>query len=416
MALHVTAGRRLMLAAAAAGLVVRLVFGLLYWVDKPLTHDEREYLALAQGIATGRGFTYGQVPDAGTTQQFGRAPAYPVFLAAIGAGRAADADAAPVAVKVAQSVVGAAGVWLIGWLAARLAGPAAGAAGAAIAAVYPPLVWICAYVLTEALYSTLALATVALLDVALDRGSRRSGAITAAAGIATGLCILVRPAMVFFVPLAAAWLARHARRAAPLVFIVATFAVVAPWTIRNVRVYDRFVFVASEGGVTFWTGNHPLARGEGDLAANPPIKLAEIEFRRQHPGLSAEQLEPLYYADALRYIAAHPVWWIALLARKAFYTIVPVGPSYTLHSTLYFAASIASYLALLPFAVYGAYAARRRPHPPDALVPLAVSAVIVCLVFFPQERFRIPVIDPALIVCAAIGVAARTGSTRAHRI
>jgi hypothetical protein len=35
------------------------------------------------------------------------------------------------------------------------------------------------------------------------------------------------------------------------------------------------------------------------------------------------------------------------------------------------------------------------------LLLLAASAVLVCLVFFPQERFRIPVIDPALIVCAA---------------
>jgi hypothetical protein len=32
---------------------------------------------------------------------------------------------------------------------------------------------------------------------------------------------------------------------------------------------------------------------------------------------------------------------------------------------------------------------------------LAASSLLVCVVFFPQERFRIPVVDPALIVCAA---------------
>ena len=58
--------------------------------------------------------------------------------------------------------------------------------------------------------------------------------------------------------------------------------------------------------MTFWTGNHPLARGEGDLAANPEIKQAELEFRRAHPGLTAEALEPLYYRDALGYIARAP--------------------------------------------------------------------------------------------------------------
>jgi hypothetical protein len=38
---------------------------------------------------------------------------------------------------------------------------------------------------------------------------------------------------------------------------------------------------------------------------------------------------------------------------------------------------------------------------------LALSSVVVCLVFFPQERFRIPVLDPAAIVAAAVAVSSR---------
>jgi len=37
---------------------------------------------------------------------------------------------------------------------------------------------------------------------------------------------------------------------------------------------------------------------------------------------------------------------------------------------------------------------------------LAGSAVLVGLVFFPQERFRIPLIDPALVVLGGLGIAA----------
>jgi hypothetical protein len=210
--------------------------------------------------------------------------------------------------------------------------------------------------------------------------------------------------MLFFLPVVAVWLIvrRHAAIAALLT--VAALVVVAPWTVRNYRTYGRIVLVASEGGVTFWTGNHPLARGEGDLAANPEIKRAEIDFRARHPGMTAEQLEPLYYREAVEYIAQHPFWWAGLLARKLFYTFVPIGPSYTLHSTLYAATSIASYLLLVPFAITGARAKRR----PDALFLLAASAVIVCVLFFPQERFRIPVIDPTLIVCAGLFAADRS--------
>lgn len=408
-------GRRLVFAAAAAGLAARLAFGLLYWVDKPMTHDEREYLALARSLASGHGFSYEADRDSGTTQQFGRAPAYPLFLAAIGAGTV-PSDSVPARVKIAQSMAGALTVCLIGALAWRLAGPPAGVASAWVAAIYPPLVWISAYALSESMYGLLAMAAVLLLDRALDRADAGGPATRLAigAGVLTGAAILTRPAMLFFLPVAAVWLMRRQRYTVAALLVVTSLVVVAPWTVRNHRTYGRLVLVASEGGVTFWTGNHPLARGEGDLAANPDIKVAEIEFRRRHPGLTAEELEPLYYREALDYIARHPAWWAGLLARKAFYTVVPIGPSYTLHSTLYAAASIASYLLLVPFAIAGVRAywrggqAAGRSTRPEALFLLAASAAIVCVLFFPQERFRIPVIDPTLIVCAGLLVADRS--------
>jgi CHASE2 domain-containing sensor protein len=82
---------------------------------------------------------------------------------------------------------------------------------------------------------------------------------------------------------------------------------------------------------------------------------------------------------------------------------VPLGPSYTLHSTRYFVTSVVSYSALLVAGVVGGVALWRAGQWPAALGLLLGSALLVCVVFFPQERFRIPVIDPALIVLA-VGV------------
>ena len=221
-----------------------------------------------------------------------------------------------------------------------------------------------------------------------------------------GVAILTRPIMIFFVPLGAAWAWRRRGIGTAILFAVLAAACVLPWTVRNHRVYGRWIAVASEGGVTFWTGNHPLAIGDGDLAANPRIKEAELAFRGAHADLTPEQLEPLYYRDALAWIRSAPSAWLVLLARKAFYTIVPAGPSYALHSTKYVVASVVSYVLVLVAAVAGVWrwrAAGRRL--PSSLVPLwlmAASTVAAGLVFFPQERFRIPVIDPALIVTAAL--------------
>jgi len=398
-------GRRLILVAAAVGLIARLAFAFLYWTGKPLTHDEREYLELAASLQTGRGFTY-QGPAEGTSPQFGRAPGYPLFLAAIGAG-STDAESTPARVKVVQALIGAGTVWLIAALAFRSAGPAAGVIAAALAAIYPPLVFVSAYVLSETMFAALAMSAALVLQMAVQRNSIASGghqsrnALGLAAGALVGAAILTRPAALFFLPLATLWLMSTRRMVLAVAFVAAAAAAIAPWTARNLRVHDRFILVASEGGVTFWTGNHPLATGEGDLAANPELKRAEVEFRRAHSGLTGDELEPLYYRDAMTFIREQPGRWLALLARKAFFTLVPIGPSYALHSARYRVASVASYLLLLPFAAAGARRLWGSPRRPTALFLLAASAILVCLVFFPQERFRIPVIDPTLIICAA---------------
>jgi 4-amino-4-deoxy-L-arabinose transferase-like glycosyltransferase len=405
------------------GLALRLAFAVVYWTGRPLTHDEREYLALARSLARGEGFVYpADEPPPGTSQRFGRAPGYPAFLSLLRV--TWPVEALPTRVKVTQACVSAIGIWLIALIAAHAAGPPAGVAAAGLAAIYPPLVWMPSYALSETLFSTVALAAALTLGAykrridtprpatkkEVDDLSRRVGAmpIAIAAGLLTGVAILIRPVMLMFVPLAIVWLLWISRRLGAArtlrctaAFTLATVLCVAPWAIRNALVYGRFVAVASEGGVTFWTGNHPLALGEGDLAANPELKRAELEFRSAHPGLTAEELEPLYYRDAFTWIRDHRTAWLQLEARKLLYTVVPVGPSLTLHSAKYFIGSAAAYLLVLPGAVIGAWLLWRSGRAPMPLWLMGAATVIAGLVFFPQERFRIPVIDPALIVSAA---------------
>ncbi|HTM26732.1 MAG TPA: hypothetical protein VL225_16155 [Vicinamibacterales bacterium] len=406
-------------ACVVAGLALRLAFGLLYWTNQPLTHDEREYLALARSVARGDGFQYpADEPVPGTAQRFGRAPGYPIFLAALRV--TTPVEHVPRRVKVAQAIVGSIAIWLVASIATRAAGRRAGAVAGAIAAVYPPLVWLPAYAWSETLYSTVALAAARTLQEA-GAGNRdthrfaKTGSVPVsvlAGGLLTAIAVLIRPAMVFFVPLAVGWMLRRRRAVDAAAFVLVATLCVVPWTIRNHRVYGRWIAVASEGGVTFWTGNHPLARGDGDLAANPELKRAELAFREAHPGLTPESLEPLYYRDALGWIGAHPARWIALVARKAFYTVVPIGPSYTLHSARYVAASVASYAAILIAAIAGARRWLKRTHTAASASPaplwiMAAATVLAGLVFFPQERFRLPVIDPALIVTASLVAASR---------
>jgi 4-amino-4-deoxy-L-arabinose transferase-like glycosyltransferase len=395
--------RRWIGACVIVGFALRSVFALVYWSGKPLTHDEQEYLALARSLARGAGYAYPpDSADAGTGQQFGRAPGYPAFLSTFVA--PVPVEHVPRRVQVVQSALGAAGVWLIALLAFRAGGRRAGVAAAAIAAVYPPLVWTPSYALTETLFSTVALGVAVILQPRRD-GIPKTAA--AAAGLGTGAAILIRPAMVFFLPLAVAWMVARRAYVAAAVLVVTAVLVVLPWTLRNHRVYGRWIAVASEGGVTFWTGNHPLAKGDGDLAANPDLKRADLAFRAAHPELTPEQLEPLYYRDAFAWIRANPGGWLALESRKAFFTVVPAGPSYLVHSSKYVAASAVSYTIVALAAVGGVRRWRARGRlqsssAPVALWLMAAATILSGLVFFPQERFRLPIVDPALIVTAAL--------------
>jgi 4-amino-4-deoxy-L-arabinose transferase-like glycosyltransferase len=394
----VTTRARAVWLAVAAGLVLRLGFGFGYWTGKPLTHDEREYLWLAQNIAEGRGFTYpAAAPGQPEPERFGRAPIYPLFLALVDI--VGGPSALLPAIKAVQAAVGTLGIWFVSLIAGRITGERGATAAAWIAALSPPLVWTPAYVFSETLYMAFALVNVIAADRALARGARSGGWLWC--GLVGGLAALTRPAHLFFLLLLGVYLVVRRRPAAAVLAAAGALVTIAPWTARNWQEYGRPIVIASEGGITFWTGNHPLSPGEGDMAANPAIKRDNQRLRAAHPGLSPEELEPIYYREAFTAIAADPIWWAGLLARKAFYTVVPVGPSYTLHSTRYFVASVVSYVALLVAGVAGGVALWRAGRWPVPLGLLLGSALLVCLVFFPQERFRIPVIDPVLIVLAA---------------
>jgi hypothetical protein len=185
-------------------------------------------------------------------------------------------------------------------------------------------------------------------------------------------------------------------------FILGLAVILTPWTVRNVHHYGRFVLVASDGGVTFWTGNNPLATGEGDMAANPELKLANQDLKARHPGLNEEQMEPVYYQESLAWIQSHPMDWIGLMFKKLFYLVVPIGPSYArAHGPRYYAASVLSVGLLVPLAAIGLWRLRGRRERLAGMWLLAMAAIATCLIFFPQERFRIPVLDPALILCAS---------------
>src|SRR4030095_5060776 len=87
---------------------------------------------------------------------------------------------------------------------AAVFGPAAGLAAAVIAAFYPELVWFAAHFWVETVFTVVLWWGFERLVAADDRSSLRLAIV---AGLLFGLSILARETVLYFLPIAAIWLA-----------------------------------------------------------------------------------------------------------------------------------------------------------------------------------------------------------------
>jgi tetratricopeptide (TPR) repeat protein len=86
-------------------------------------------------------------------------------------------------------------------------------------------------------------------------------------------------------------------------FVFGSLILIAPWTIRNGLVYNRFIAVDTNGGVSFWYGavhnDAELAQGEAQLAALP--NLADKQRAALALAFEAIARDPQRYLSRVRY-------------------------------------------------------------------------------------------------------------------
>ncbi len=360
----------------------------------PIFDDEAYYSTLAQLIAHGQGFirpaqwfaSHLAVPTAE------RAPLFPFLLAGL-----SKLSVSPDAQRLLGAVTGGGAIVAVGLLGRRLAGPRAGLLAAGIAAAYPTLIAADGALMTESLYGVLAafslVAGYRLLDAPGVGRALVLGAVVALAALTRGEGLLLLPLLL--VPLV-----RRAGglRAAAVVCLM--FAVVlAPWTVRNLIVFDRIVPVATEGGETLAGANcdsvyHGGRLGTWDVTCLKP-------FGR---GNEAAELDKAGQ-EGVRYARDHlgrvPLVMAARLGRTwGFYWPfqVPEGRSqWVMHL------GVAIYFALLPLTAYGLVVLRRRRVGVWILLVPFATATVTTLSGYGNLRFRHSA-ELSLVVLAAVAL------------
>jgi hypothetical protein len=313
--------------------------------------DAWGYRQLALNVAQGNGFSLRQA--APFTPDSVRTPLYPIFLLIIQRLFGPSLRSA----TIIQALVDGFTTLLAWWLAARLGGHRAGRVAALLYALNPTQIRYANELLTETLLSfLLALCICALVRyvqstsvssqaVVHDHatpvrhaGSFSSGWIVAVA-LLTGLAALCKPNMQFLplVWLGVMVLARlnHWRRpsdwwhlATDAVLMTAGFfCVLAPWVLRNCRVFGRcYLSTAFEGNVSRVSAPATLAavRGEyimpwsaewealfGEIVSQAA---AQYAWNQPWDTLSARELDKAneqVYWTARQILAQHPAAWLA---------------------------------------------------------------------------------------------------------
>lgn len=239
---------RSVLALWALGLALRLAFIGLEPATAPIADETMWMMALTR-IPAADFSPFANYP-------IFHPPLYPYFLAAVH-----QIFGGLVAIKAFQALIGSLLIPVIYRITQQVSGPRSALAAAAIAALYPELIWYASHFWCETLFLTFFWMAVERVICAERSGSRKAAL---AAGLFFGLAILTRETLLYLLPLAALWMAWAKPRKWRLSALVAVSAlgVVAPWTLRNWIQFDAFIPVSTGGGLNLYQGNAGISRGE----------------------------------------------------------------------------------------------------------------------------------------------------------
>jgi 4-amino-4-deoxy-L-arabinose transferase-like glycosyltransferase len=284
-------------------------------------------------------------------------------------------------------------------------------------AIYPNSIGYIPSAMTEVFYTTLFLALLWMIVVP------RTNFRFLAAGLVLGVATLVKSQSLAVLPfiflIAILRQPLTLKRISAALFGVGLVGataclVIAPWIVRNYAVFNQWVFISTNGGLTLLTGNNPSARG--DYTPDDPL-VTSIDRNVSNQ----VEVDKEARRRALEWIKENPGRFVLLIPMKWFRLWAPDGESewwfqggfkayeeYAFYFRLVRYLNQAIYmLLLLAFAWSGLLLFSGRVKISESLLDwwalpyaIAVYLTVLAIVFPGQSRFHYPAM-PLIIMCAA---------------
>ncbi|MHC4303881.1 MAG: ArnT family glycosyltransferase [Planctomycetota bacterium] len=301
-----------------------LVWGGVVSYDVPLRGDEHGYFLRAVGFeAVLDNIASAQWPEATDwTQAYGEGKWTPVHSFLISLGMAALGGSVASA-RFVVVLLSAATTALVYVLARRMAGRRVALIAAGLHACYPTFVAYSHYLWSETTFCLfLVLALILVLrtrEAVCEAGRLRSCAL---AGLATGVCFLIKSSAVFLMPVVPLWLFLRARARgegarAAAAFVLAWLIPWGAWSMGVSMAEGRFVPTMANSGYALYRGNNPwMPPGLGSYSS-PETRRNMGEAIAARVAATGQPADDAARQLALEEIKSRPVRFGARVLRRA---------------------------------------------------------------------------------------------------
>ncbi|MCS7261599.1 MAG: glycosyltransferase family 39 protein [Anaerolineae bacterium] len=370
----------------------------------PGIYDQVSYHTLAMRVLEGHGFTFPS--DWWPMTRANEPTAHCSFLYVLYlAGVYAVVGVHPLAARLLQAAVAGVLAPYLAWrLGRRVADGRVGLAAAAITAVYIYFIYYSAALMTETFF---ILAVLWALDRALVLAERPTWGTALQLGLALGVATLLRQLILAFVPCLLLWLiwqwrgrVRWGMLLTPLLVMA---LLIAPWTVRNYRVFGRFVLLNTNAGFAFFWANHPIygTNFPGLLPPDGPSYQDLIPAELRH--LDEAAMERALMRRAIGFVLEDPGRYLLLSLSKVreYFKFWPSPDSGVVSNV----ARVLSFGLFLPFMLFGLVRAARDWRRWSLLYLFGGVYTAIHLLSWTLVRYRLPV-DAVLILFAALALVA----------
>lgn len=409
--------RQVLIAIAAAGLLLRLVYIFGLHQDYPLLGDAWVYHHESRYIANGHPFIspWAVLKDNRVVPTADHPPLYVLLLTVAWLVGLQD----PLAQMAINGLMGAGTVVLIGLIVRRIMGDRAALIAAVIAALYPGLWSWNGQLLSESLSVLLTVLTMLFAYRAIERRTTVDVALTIVWAV---LAALTRGELVLFIPFICvplAWgLFRRTHDESKLIQHVLligaiTVALVGPWVAYNSTRFKEPVLLSSGVGRALDSGSCDKAFFGDDVG----FWRMECIGRDLAPGevktLDESQLDRRYRNEAIQVMIENPGRTAVVLPMRVARMFHFWSPGRQLELDQFSegrewwvsGSALATYYALFFLGVYGIVAMYRRRLVLYPLVVPVVVAAIGAMICFGTTRYRAAA-EPSLVILAAVAIEA----------